>query len=260
MTEIELQYLIKLHVDNERQGPGSTSHTLQALALSGFDINQSLQIADIGAGTGSATLPLLSHTASHVTAVDFLEPFLEKLSNRVQDYYPTAIEQGRLNLVNESMDSLTFDANQFDLIWSEGAIYNIGFKSGLHNWIKFLKPKGKMVVSEITWLTHTRPNAIETYWLDNYPEINTADHKIKEIFEAGFTLKGYFELPRECWVNNYYLPIERSLKKLESMVSDTSSESYLELMKLKSREQEEFALYQNYHEYYSYGVYIMQKA
>ena len=35
-----------------------------------------------------------------------------------------------------------------DLIWSEGAIYNIGFEQGVRDWRPFLKEGGVLVASE----------------------------------------------------------------------------------------------------------------
>ena len=37
------------------------------------------------------------------------------------------------------MDALPFQEEELDLIWSEGAIYNIGFERGMNEWNKFLK-------------------------------------------------------------------------------------------------------------------------
>ena len=55
----------------------------------------------------------------------------------------------------KSMDSLTFAEESLDLIWSEGAIYNMGFGKGIEAWRPFLRSGGVLAVSEITWL---RPN------------------------------------------------------------------------------------------------------
>ncbi len=41
-----------------------------------------------------------------------------------------------------SMDDLPFKEEELDLIWSEGAIYNIGFEKGLREWRKYLKKMG----------------------------------------------------------------------------------------------------------------------
>ena len=46
------------------------------------------------------------------------------------------------------MDQLPFHREELDLIWSEGAIYNIGFERGLKEWKEFLKPGGYVAISE----------------------------------------------------------------------------------------------------------------
>lgn len=46
---------------------------------------------------------------------------------------------------------MDFVPESFDLIWAEGYIYIIGFKKGLQDWKKFLKPGGYLICSEISW-------------------------------------------------------------------------------------------------------------
>ncbi len=50
--------------------------------------------------------------------------------------------QDRVNGIVGSMDKLSFQNEELDLIWSEGAIYNIGFERGINEWRRFLKPGG----------------------------------------------------------------------------------------------------------------------
>lgn len=71
------------------------------------------------------------------------------------------------------MDELTFKDNSFDVIQSEGAIYNIGFEKELHLWKKYLKDNVYIAISEISWLTDTRPDEAEQYWVNEYSEIDT---------------------------------------------------------------------------------------
>lgn len=64
------------------------------------------------------------------------------------------------------MDNLPFREEELDLIWSEGAIYNIGFERGLNEWRKYLKTGGYIAVSEISWFTEQRPAEIHNFWME----------------------------------------------------------------------------------------------
>ncbi|MDW7672290.1 MAG: class I SAM-dependent methyltransferase [Bacillota bacterium] len=45
------------------------------------------------------------------------------------------------------MFRMPFAPESFDLIWSEGAIYIIGFQRGLQEWKALLKPGGALICS-----------------------------------------------------------------------------------------------------------------
>ena len=135
------------------------------MELAGLDRSRPLKIADIGCGTGASTILLAKELDADITAVDFLPEFLDELQIR-------ASEQGvadRITTLNCSMDALPFEEGEFDVIWSEGAIYNIGFEAGVSAWRRFLKPGGKLIVSEITWLSATRPAELQSHWHSEYP-------------------------------------------------------------------------------------------
>ncbi|MGI6424960.1 MAG: class I SAM-dependent methyltransferase [Tepidanaerobacteraceae bacterium] len=76
-----LELIIEYHRDNERQGPGSEEATLKALSRIP-NINKKTKILDIGCGTGGQTITLAKNTESHITAVDMLPQFLEKLMKK----------------------------------------------------------------------------------------------------------------------------------------------------------------------------------
>ncbi len=72
------------------------------------------------------------------------------------------------------MDNLPFGDEEYDVIWSEGAIYNIGFERGVIDWNRYLKVGGLLVVSEITWITASRPSELQKYWEGEYHERDVA--------------------------------------------------------------------------------------
>ena len=79
------ELLIDLHKMNKRQGPGGDAQTLKALQLSGLMTStQSMQIADIGCGTGASTLVLAENLNASITAIDLFQDFLDILNANAQ--------------------------------------------------------------------------------------------------------------------------------------------------------------------------------
>lgn len=248
MTDFDL--LIDLHQNNLRQGPGSDAMTQKALSFIDLADKPNLKIADIGCGTGAQTLTLAQHTQGQITAVDLFPVFLEKLNERVQ-------EKGlsdRITTLARSMDELSFEEETFDLLWSEGAIYIMGFEKGVRDWKRFLKPGGYLAVSEISWITASRPAELEAYWKKEYPEIGRVSEKIRVLETNGYTPAAHFTLPPECWVDHYYQPIREGIPAF--LKRHTHSQQARQLVE---GEQEEMAFYEKYQEYYSYGFYVAKK-
>lgn len=248
MTELEL--IIDLHKNSERQGPGSEEETLKALDLINLSGRKNLKIADVGCGTGGQTFTLAQHSQAQITAIDLFPVFLEELEEKAQKLGL----QKQIKTLEHSMEDLPFEKESLDVIWSEGAIYNMGFEAGIQKWQEFLKPNGYLAVSEITWLTHARPQEIEDFWIQNYPEIDIASNKIKILEENGYSLVGYFYLSQESWLENYYRPLEIHFPIfLERHHNSPIAE------KVVQEHQEELKLYQKFKDYYSYGFYVARK-
>ncbi|MCB0370112.1 MAG: class I SAM-dependent methyltransferase [Bdellovibrionales bacterium] len=250
MTDEHLQLLVDLHKRSYRQGPGSSSATHLALNLAKLPSDKPLKIADIGSGTGASSLFLAEKLNAKVIAVDFLQEFLDEL----------IIKAKKENLVDKistlmsTMEDLPFSEKEFDVIWSEGAIYNMGFSEGISYWKRFLKPGGKLVVSEITWITNDRPEELTKYWENEYPQVDTASSKMKLLEQNGYTPEAYFYLPTDCWIENYYGPLSKNFDDfLEGSNNKELAKQIIE------RERTEITFYEKYKDYYSYGVYIAKK-
>lgn len=100
---------------------------------SGLNRASDLKIADIGCGTGAATRVLARELDAHVTAVDFLPELLAQL----EDAAGRAGLADRITTLCASMESLPFAESELDAIWSEGAIYNMGFAAGITAWRRY---------------------------------------------------------------------------------------------------------------------------
>jgi SAM-dependent methyltransferase len=246
----DLQLLADLHKPARRQGPGGDAETEKALDLAGIDRSAPLRIADIGCGTGASTLLLARLLNARITAVDFLPDFLEVLAQQAERLGVA----DRVSTLACSMDELPFADEDLDVIWSEGAIYNIGFEKGVAEWRRFLKPGGLLVASEITWLTDARPAELQRHWDREYPEIDMASAKIRVLEKHGYTPIGYFVLPERCWLDEYYGPMQARFDDFLERHGNSA-----EARAIVDAEQYEISLYETYKAHFSYGVYIARK-
>lgn len=238
----------EVHKDLPREGPGSDASTSRALAqLVGLSPNP--LILDVGCGPGMQTLALSRLTGGKIIAVDTHQPFLDDLNRRahqvgLDDHIVTR---------NQSMFALDFVEASFDAIWSEGAIYIIGFEAGLRAWQRFLKPGGYAAVSELTWLRPNPPLEIRTYWEQEYPAIGDLKQNLARVQAAGYRPLGHFVLPPSDWMDPYYTPLEARLEMLRQKYSQDAA-----VLAQLVEHQREIDLFRQYHEWYSYIFYTMQ--
>ena len=152
------------------------------------------------------------------------------------------------------MDSLSFRRESLDLLWSEGAIYNLGFAEGIDTFRPFLRPGGVIAVSEITWLRPDPPAGIREHWESEYSQIAPAAEKISTLERAGYDLLGYFVLPPGCWLENYYAPTEKRISAFLQRHAGVPEARILVKM-----ERDEADLFKRFQQWFGYGFYIARK-
>lgn len=233
----------------DRQGPGSREATVKAL---GFidGLNERSTIVDLGCGTGGQTMVLAQNTRGNITGIDAFPGYIDKLNDTAQ----ASNLQHRVKGIVGSMDKLDFQPNELDLVWCEGAIYNIGFEKGMNYWNRFLKKGGHVAVTEATWFTDDRPHEIFDFWNSAYPEIDTIPNQISRMQKAGYVVTASFILPETCWIDNFIVPGKAAQKIfLEKHAGDKSAEAFIDYEKYGAE------LYDTYKEYYGYVFYIGKK-
>ena len=253
MNDDELNLLIDLHIRQERQGPGSEETSRRALEATGLlatpHPNQ-LRMADVGCGTGASTLMLARETFGHVTAVDFLQAFLDQLMVHAS----AAGLQEHVSTLCADMSSLPFEPGSLDLIWSEGAIYNMGFKEGIQAWKPFLQTGAFLVLSEIAYLTDHPAPELQAYWNEAYPQIGTIADKTQALEDAGYEVVTSFPLPADCWETSYYGPLEAQFDPFLARHSGSELASAI-----VDNERAEIALYRQHASEISYGMFVARK-
>jgi SAM-dependent methyltransferase len=233
----------------ERQGPGSPEVTVKALSFIEGLTNET-KIADLGCGTGGQTMVLAHHAPGNIIGIDLFPTFIDLFN----DNAAKCKLQNRVKGVVGSMDDLPFREEELDVIWSEGAIYNIGFERGLKEWRNYLKTGGYVAVSEASWFTNERPEEIEQFWKDAYPGIDTIPNKVAIMQNAGYVPVAAFILPEICWTDHFYVP---QIKAQEVFLDRYADNEFAE--GLVANERREAELYSKYKEYYGYVFYIGKK-
>lgn len=247
--DFDLNLICDFFSNMERQGPGSPEATLKALSFID-NLSDGSLIADIGCGTGGQTMVLARNTPGQITGLDLFPGFID-IFNRNAKHLGL---HERVGGIVGSMDSLPFEKNSLDLIWSEGAIYNIGFERGLNEWRKYLKTGGYIAVTESSWFTDERPGEIHDFWMDAYPEIDTIPNQVASIHKAGYLPVASFILPENCWTEHYFTPkIAAKDIFLRKYAGNKTAE---EFARLQSVEEE---LYGKYKDFYGYTFFIAKK-
>jgi SAM-dependent methyltransferase len=247
--EFDLDLICEYYSNLDRQGPGSPEVTLKALSFID-NLTDKSQIADIGCGSGGQTIVLAQHTTGNIRGLDLFPTFIDLFNQNAAKLNL----QARVKGIVGTMDDLPFKHEELDLIWSEGAIYNIGFERGLSEWKEFLKPGGYIAVSEASWFTDTRPAEIDEFWRDAYPEIDTIPNKVGQMQKAGYIPVASFILPENCWLEHFYYP--QDSVQVDFLKKHAGKENVKEFI---ANQRHETQLYYKYKAFYGYVFYIGKK-
>ena len=191
-----------------RQGPGDLPSTLEILERVRGDLPERPRVLDAGCGSGAATLILAAALPdAQILAVDVLDVLLQRLRRRAS----AAGALDRIRIENRSMVDL--GKRTFDLIWSEGAVYNVGLDSALRVWRDRVATGGFCVACDACWFVppNQRPDELRAFWQAELPALQD-EAGVREAFAqgAGWELVHTCRLPRRVWMESYYNPLKRA--------------------------------------------------
>ena len=152
-------------------------------------------ILDVGCGSGVPTLELARLSQGEVIGIDIHQPSLDRLTRKIKE----AGLSDRVKVIKGSMVNMDFPDESFDIIWSEGSIFAVGFERGLKEWRRFLKPNGFLVVHD---------------------EIGDITEKLEQISSCGYDLLEYFTLNEDTWWTEYYAPLEKRINEMRTEHAD----------------------------------------
>ncbi|MCP5426038.1 MAG: class I SAM-dependent methyltransferase [Gammaproteobacteria bacterium] len=206
-----MSYLFEVFDRMTQTGPGSDASSRRALRRFS-DLPDRPRIADFGCGPGRTSLLLARETQGEVIAIESHAPCIDALARRAEReglsryLFPMVADMGQPPIAPKSLD----------LIWSEGAIYFLGFQRGLELWRPLLKTRAGIAVTEITWLTDHPSPANDRFWRREYPAMQSLAANVAAVEQAGYELIETFTLPPEDWSLHYYTPLQVSIDQLRA--------------------------------------------
>ena len=231
-----------------RQGPGDAASTLRALALVP-GIGPRTRILDIGCGTGCQTLVLARNSPARIVAVDNHPPFVDLLNREAR----TLAVADRLEARVADMRRLDFTDGSFDLIWCEGAIYNVGVAEGLRAWRRLLPRGGHVALTEVCWRKPNPPAECAAFWAREYPAIRTASALLEAIDGCGYETVDHFPLPATAWWDDYYRPLQQNVNAFRERYPAAP-----DARELADQCQREIDVWHAYQEFYGYEFFVVR--
>ena len=186
-------------------------------------------ILDIGCGSGIPTIVLAKLSEGKITGIDTDQRILDRFKKRIE-------EEGLSNQVVTkkcSLFDIDFPNETFDIVWAEGSIWIIGFKKGLEEWRRLLKPKGFLVVHD---------------------SVKTVLNELDILSSLGYDLINHFELPEDAWLKEYAIPLERLIKEQKKKTKDIVT------LKMLERYQNEVNMIRENPKDHFSAFYILQKS
>jgi SAM-dependent methyltransferase len=206
------EIFFELYEGLPRQGPGNRACAEMALGLC-RDLPPTPAVLDLGCGVGGQTLHLAELTRGSIVALDSHAPSIERLQ-------ATVARRGlgeRVRPVVGGMAQPGMLPESFDLIWSEGALYNIGIENALRLCHGLLRLGGYLAFTDAVWRKENPPPQVKASFDLDYPAMGGVPEVLAAISGTGFSLVGHFTLPDEAWWDDFYTPMERRIKELRGI-------------------------------------------
>jgi cyclopropane fatty-acyl-phospholipid synthase-like methyltransferase len=147
------------------------------------------RILDIGCGSGVPTMELARLSKGDITGIEIDQTALNILNARIRNAHLA----GRVRTINRSLLDMNFPYESFDIIWSEGAVFVMGYEKSLVAWRRFIIPGGFLVVHDAA---------------------GDIAHKLKMIPIHGYNYIKHFAISSAVWWRDYYCPLQARIRRL----------------------------------------------
>lgn len=240
---------LELYESLPRQGPGNRACAARALAQC-RDLPPAPAVLDLGCGVGGQTLHLAEFTSGRIVAVDNHAPSIDRLRATVA----TRGLSGRVRPMVADMANTGLPPESFDLVWSEGALYNIGIGNALRMCRGLLRPGGYLAFTDAVWRKENPPPEVKASFDTDYPTMGRVADVLATIATSGFSLIGHFTLPDEAWWEDFYTPMEMRIGEMRgTYAGDGEALSVLDLLA------QEPAMHRRFSDCYAYEFFVVRR-
>jgi SAM-dependent methyltransferase len=244
-----LQIFFELFESLPRQGPGNRDCAARALAFCG-DLPPAPAALDLGCGVGGQTLQLAELTSGSIVALDSHAPSIERLR-------ATVARRGLADRIRPLIGDMAepgLPPAGFDLVWSEGALYNIGIEKALRVCHGLLRPGGYLVFTDAVWRRDNPPPEVKAGFEADYPDMGRVADVLAAIERCGFALMGHFTLPDEAWWDDFYTPMEIRIEELRGKYGDDG-----EALAVLEQLAQEPEMHRRYSDCYAYEFFVARR-
>lgn len=239
---------LELYGSLPRAAPGSDDCTRRALDL--LPAADRRAVLDIGCGPGAQALSLAEALPdARLVAFDILPPMAAEASRRCSE----AGVLDRAFVAVADMAAPPVSAAAMDLIWCEGAIYNLGVAAALTSWKALLSDNGCIAFTEAVWLSDDPDDEVREWWTTEYPAITDVPGVTAAITAAGYRLIASFVLPPDTWWNGYYRPLQSRIPAFRERHAGDSAAS-----EVADAAEREISMFRRFGDAYGYAFFIVR--
>jgi SAM-dependent methyltransferase len=208
-------------------------------------------VLDLGCGVGGQTLHLVALLpGAIITAIDSHAPSIERLR-------ATVAERRLAERVRPLLGDMAHPGmlpETIDLVWSEGALYNLGLENALRTCHGLVRPGGYLAFTDAVWRMDSPPPEVKASFDLDYPTMGRIPDVVAAIDRSGFSLEGHFTLPDEAWWDDFYAPMQRRIEELrDKYAGDPKALGVLDQL---AREPE---MHRRYSDSYAYEFFVAHR-
>ncbi len=238
-----MEALFHLMAGLPRHAPGGRDSTLRAIEVARPYLPAKPQALDVGCGVGRSAELLCLQLGADVVGLDLHLPFLTEALRR------------EIHAVQADMLRPPFAPETFDLVWSEGALYQMGIEPGLKLAGQLLRRRGILAFTEVCWFTPEPPADAQRFWASEYPGMRDVVTLRAIAEQVGYQVLEAFRLPRADWEKEYYGPLRRRVAELAPLAQE-----WEELRLVLTATEQEIRMFDRHGNSFGYLFLVLRKS